>query len=53
MVKEKPSGRKLLPARQKELLGILKNRFEKNTARHPTLHWEAVQARLEANVEKL
>lgn len=53
-VKEKPKGaRKLAPARQTELLGILKERFEKNAARHPGLRWEAVQARLEANTEKL
>jgi hypothetical protein len=52
-MKKKPSARKLSPARQKELLAILKNRFEKNAARHPGLRWEAVQARLEANVDKL
>ncbi len=52
-MKKKPSGRKLPPARRDELLGILKDRFEKNVARHPGLRWEAVQARLEANVEKL
>jgi hypothetical protein len=52
-MKKTPSGRKLPPARRDELLGILKTRFEKNAARHPGLRWEAVQARLEANVEKL
>jgi hypothetical protein len=52
-MKKMTIGRKLLPARQKELLGILKSRFEKNAARHPALRWDAVQARLEANVEKL
>jgi hypothetical protein len=52
-MKETPSGRKLPPARRKELLGILKVRFEKNVARHPGLRWEAVQAKLEASVEKL
>ncbi|MCC7386579.1 MAG: DUF4256 domain-containing protein [Deltaproteobacteria bacterium] len=41
------------PARQSELLGILKDRFEKNAARHPGLRWEAIRARLEANLEKL
>ncbi|MDW8339591.1 MAG: DUF4256 domain-containing protein, partial [Thermoleophilia bacterium] len=50
---KKISGRKLPPARQKELLGILKDRFEKNAARHPGLRWQAVQSRLDANVEKL
>ena len=52
-MKKTPSGRKLPPARRDELLGILKTRFQKNVARHPGLRWEAVQARLEANVEKL
>lgn len=36
-----------------ELLGTLKNRFEKNMKRHKGLEWAKVQARLEANVEKL
>lgn len=52
-MKKKPSGKKLPPARQKELLAILKARFEKNAARHAGIRWEAVQARLEAHVEKL
>lgn len=52
-MKKMPSGRKLPAARQNELLGILKDRFEKNAARHRGLRWEAVQARLEANGEKL
>ncbi len=52
-MKRKPRGGKLPTARLKELIGILKDRFEKNTARHPGVRWEAVQARLEANVEKL
>ena len=52
-MKKKPSGTKLPPARQKELLGVLKDRFDKNAARHPGIRWSAVQARLEANVEKL
>lgn len=52
-MKKKPSGRELPPARKQELLGILKERFEKNAARHAGLHWDAVQARLEANVGKL
>lgn len=45
---------KTLPApRQKELLAILRARFEKNAARHSGLRWDEVQARLEANGEKL
>lgn len=50
---KKTSGRKLPPARQKELLAVLAARFETNAARHPGLRWQAVQARLEAHVEKL
>ena len=48
-----PSEKKLPPARLKQLLDVLKNRFEKHPARHPGLRWEAVQARLEANAKKL
>jgi hypothetical protein len=36
-----------------ELCKILKMRFEKNTQRHPGVEWSAVQARLNANPEKL
>ncbi|NJD22342.1 MAG: DUF4256 domain-containing protein [Melioribacter sp.] len=36
-----------------ELLRTLKNRFEKNMNRHKGLDWTKVQARLEANSEKL
>ena len=36
-----------------DLLGILKTRFEKNMGRHEGLEWAKVQARLEANDEKL
>jgi len=52
-MKKMASGRKLPPARQSELLGILKERFENNAQRHPKIRWQAVQARLEANVQKL
>jgi hypothetical protein len=37
----------------KKLLQTLKARFEQNSARHPEMAWEKVQARLEANPEKL
>ena len=53
MKKKMTSGTKLSPARRNELLGILKGRFDKNAARHPGIRWEAVQARLEDNVDKL
>jgi hypothetical protein len=48
------SNRKRLePKRLEELLGALKARFEKNMSRHKGLEWTKVQARLEANPEKL
>jgi len=48
------SNKKELTPRQREgLLGLLKDRFEKNMNRHPSVDWTKVQARLEANVEKL
>jgi hypothetical protein len=45
--------KKLLPEQQEELLSILKTRFEKNTNRHKGVEWIQVQAKLEANTEKL
>jgi hypothetical protein len=36
-----------------ELLGTLKSRFEKNMNRHRGIEWAKVQAKLEANTEKL
>src|SRR2546429_6677239 len=36
-----------------EILGILRARFEKNMSRHKGLEWAKVQAKLEANAEKL
>jgi hypothetical protein len=45
--------KQLSPDQQEELLGILKRRFEKNLNRHKGLKWERVQAKLEANPEKL
>jgi hypothetical protein len=38
---------------REELLSALKARFEKNTNRHKGLEWANVQAKLEANPEKL
>jgi hypothetical protein len=38
---------------REELLSALKDRFEKNLMRHKGLEWAKVQARLEANTEKL
>ncbi|MBS1915447.1 MAG: DUF4256 domain-containing protein [Bacteroidetes bacterium] len=44
---------KLSSAQTKELLAILKSRFEKNKDRHKNIEWDKVQARLEANTERL
>jgi len=43
----------LSPKQREELLRALKTRFEKNMNRHKGLEWAKVQARLEANAEKL
>jgi len=46
--------KKELSAEQRqELLRALKARFEKNLDRHKGLEWPQIQAKLEANVEKL
>jgi hypothetical protein len=45
--------RKLSPEQREELLRALKARFEKNMNHHKGLEWAKVQARLEANTEKL
>jgi hypothetical protein len=45
--------KELSPEQRDELLRILKARFEKNMNRHNGLNWAAVQAKLEANPEKL
>ena len=48
------SGKKELTREQREsLLTTLKARFEKNMNRHQGLEWVKVQARLDANAEKL
>jgi hypothetical protein len=47
------STKKLLPEQHEELLGALKTRFEKNMNRHKNIEWTKVQAKLEANPEKL
>jgi hypothetical protein len=47
------SKKKLSPGQRDELLRALQARFEKNMNRHQGLEWAQVQARLEANAEKL
>jgi hypothetical protein len=45
--------RNLAAGQRKELLSILKTRFEKHMGRHKGIEWAKVQAKLEANPEKL
>ncbi len=46
-------SRKLEIKQREELLKLLQGRFEKNKKRHMDLEWPKVQARLEANADKL
>lgn len=48
-----PRAKDLKAKLRQELFGALKARFEKNMSRHKGLEWATVQARLEANPEKL
>jgi hypothetical protein len=45
--------KELSPKQREELLRALKSRSEKNPGRHKGLEWAKVQAKLEANSEKL
>lgn len=45
--------KELTSDQQNELLKTLKTRFEKNLNRHKDLEWAKIQAKLEANAEKL
>lgn len=47
------SSKKLSAVQNEELLLVLRARFEKNMDRHKGIAWADVQARLEANPEKL
>ncbi len=49
----KSEKRELSPEQREELLRTLKVRFEKNMNRHKGLEWAIVQAKLEADTEKL
>src|SRR5687767_8828780 len=53
MSKIKSTKKKLTSEQRAELLRALKARFEKNMNRHKGLEWAKVQAKLEANTEKL
>lgn len=49
----KSTKSKLSAEQQKDLLKVLKTRFEDNMKRHKGLAWSDLQSRLEANPEKL
>ena len=49
----KSNKKELSPEQREELLRALKGRFEKNMDRHKGVEWAKVQAKLEANTEKL
>ncbi|MCC9070808.1 DUF4256 domain-containing protein [Flavobacterium sp. F-65] len=49
----KNNKKELSPEQISSLLQILKTRFEKNKSRHEAIEWGKVQAKLEANPEKL
>ena len=49
----KSNKMELSPAQGEELLNTLKARFAKNSSRHHGLDWPEVQAKLEANPQKL
>ena len=53
MKSTKTNPKELSPDQREELLKVLQHRFEKNMNRHQGLTWAKVQARLEANPEKL
>jgi hypothetical protein len=53
MSKSTTNKKELSPKQREELLTALKNRFEKKLNRHKGLEWAKVQAKLEANPEKL
>lgn len=47
------SNKELSSEQREELLSALKARFEKNMNRHKGLEWDKIQAKLEANLEKM
>ena len=53
MSKIKNHKKQLSSAQRYGLLSILKNRFEKNMNRHKGMEWTTIQAKLEANGDKL
>jgi len=53
MNKIKSNNKELSPEQREELLSGLKTRFETNLSRHQGIEWSKVQAKLEAETEKL
>lgn len=53
MDKTNQQSKNLSPEQSQAFLGALKARFEKNINRHQALEWAEVQAKLQANPEKL
>lgn len=53
MAKVKSNKKELSASQREELLKTLKARFEKNMGRHKGIEWAKVQAKLEANPERL
>jgi len=49
----KSNKKELSPEQREQLFKVLKARFEKNMSRHQGLTWAQVEAKLEANAEKL
>ena len=49
----KNNKKQLSPEQRSALLNVLKTRFEKNNNRHKGIEWAKVQAKLQANPEKL
>jgi hypothetical protein len=47
------SKKQLSPEQHKELIKVLKTRFEKNMNRHKDIKWVKILEKLEANVDKL
>ncbi|WP_447636226.1 DUF4256 domain-containing protein [Flavobacterium microcysteis] len=45
--------KKLSESQSETLISVLRTRFEKNTNRHKGMKWDDIQAKLEANPEKL
>lgn len=49
----KSTKSELSPKQREELVGALRDRFEKHMSRHKGVEWARVQARLEGNIDKL